>query len=244
MLAVAGLLRRNVPQRRGTACRFPQQYLDEYNFPVRFLRPVSVLCIPLLALSLAACGSGEPEAAPATPEITRSEKPDPEQTRKADAEQPKTRSPLPGCEQILTLDAANQVMGSSAGIIFDGQTDGTAWLERNTRIGPAARAAFEGAIGMVSCTWYFENSDNFLYFTVADLPDDVRDDFLAALRASDYVESEISGVPAFTYDDGARGIGVGPIQFAFVDSVLFHTEMPDERRPAIIGHLRQALAGG
>lgn len=136
---------------------------------------------------------------------------------------------LPGCEQIVPIEFANELMGSSTAQ-FGGQKSGTGFLVQSTRMGESARQAFTRAKEVETCTWYIENSDNFLHFSVALLPEEARKQFLSALRDSDYVEGGSSSAPIFTYDDGQRGIGMGPVTYGFNGDFLVHAESLDAGR--------------
>lgn len=150
---------------------------------------------------------------------------------------------LPSCEEMLPIDRAAEVIGTST-VQFYGQRMDADQALSSDRLGPAARAALSQAEEAVSCTWSIPNSDGFIFFSVFRIPVEARDEFLAALRASDYVETQYENAPIFAYDDGQQGLGAGLMRFAFVGPFVFHTSDPRESGPAeVVDGIRAANRG-
>ena len=184
-------------------------------------------------------GAGE-TSAPATAEEAIDESQSEPKVTVVPSAEPAPAVKLPDCEQILTLEEARSIMSSEA-TLFYGQSADMAPLRDDTRLGPAALKAFESSTDSFSCTWYIPSSDGFLHFYVADLPQSERDTFIGALRKSDYVESaSADGSPIFEHDDGAQGIGIGPMRFAIVGTWLVHTQVPAEILPDVTASLERA----
>ncbi|MBP1326954.1 multidrug efflux pump subunit AcrA (membrane-fusion protein) [Leucobacter exalbidus] len=124
---------------------------------------------------------------------------------------------LGSCEELLPIDQARAELEVDT-VQFSEQSNDAARVITHGAYGPAATAAFSAATDARSCVWVIPQSDGFLYFTVATIPDEAREQFLAALRASDYVESAEHGVPSFELmvDGVGWGGGEGPVRFAFV----------------------------
>ena len=150
---------------------------------------------------------------------------------------------LPACEEMLPLNQAAEAIGAST-VQFHQEESNFDWTRLSMRLGPASKAAISQASESVACTWFIPNSDGFIYFAVARLPESAKNELIYALRASDYVESAHGNAPIFTYDDGERGLGVGLIRLAFIGPFMFHTQDPREGGPAfVIDNIQAANIG-
>ena len=115
---------------------------------------------------------------------------------------------------------------------------------RAPRLGPAAITALTQATEARSCAWAIPNSDGFVFFSIFRIPDQPRESFLAALRDSDYSETQHHGAPVFSYDDGDRGFAAGPLKFAFIGPFVMHSQERHATSPAaVIDGLRAANPG-
>lgn len=199
----------------------------------------SVLLITIMGLTGCAQGASSVRVDEPAAESTGDSTPEPKPER-ALPEEPKSEptpvpSPavLPSCEEMLPLHQAVELLGSPA-VQFYGAGNDPDWALDSRRLGPATKAAVSQASESVTCTWAIPNSDGFIFFSVSRLPEVAKNELVAALRASDYVESAHGNAPIFTYDDGARGIGFGPIRLAFVGPFIFHTQDPRDGGPALV----------
>lgn len=194
------------------------------------LRLASMLAVSAVALT--GCASAESEQRESR--ASRESRPAPEQTEETPAEQePAAPEPtakpdpsLPCCEQVLPLADAQAIMQSTgAALEFRGEGGGPDHIQESPDHGPSAKTAFAAATERKDCTWAIPNSDGFLWFTMAKIPDAARQQFIADLRGSLYAEGSIGGAPHFSYVVPGRGAWGGDleIQYAFVDPFVVET---------------------
>lgn len=190
----------------------------------------------MLALALAGCagadGETEKPRSGITKERTAGKSTATEKPREASEKEPAETTappppvpadiPLPGCEALIPPAIAADIMGSSA-VQFGGQESSSERRISSQGYGPVAQQAFRSATETAHCSWLIPNSGGGFSFVVAKIPDGERDAFLAALRASDYVEGSVEGAPTFElYVDGLGWDGAAmPVQFAFVGPVVY-----------------------
>lgn len=168
-------------------------------------------------------GTNSDATAPSKPESDAEPKPksDPEPVAPS---APAAPAALADCETLLPIDQARAEMGVDT-VEFMRQTNDAERVATSPVYGPSAVAAFAAATDARTCAWGIPNSDGFLDFTVATIPDAEREQFLAELRASDYVESDMGGVPTFELMVAGVGWGgdEGPVRFAFVGPYVYTT---------------------
>lgn len=107
---------------------------------------------------------------------------------------------LPSCD-VMNVTAAGEsddfyALQGTAGVSAPrGETNLDTF---NQYAGPSAQAAMAQALQLRGCTWPVHYHNVVTQYTV-ELPDAARDDLIAALRASDYVESAIGAALKFDY---------------------------------------------
>lgn len=174
----------------------------------RFPRALLLGIAALGVLGLAACAP-EPGEAPASPAPTTSA-PAPETLSAPEPPaEPKTgalEAPLvlPACNALVTPEQAVE-LGEPRYEELDAETsDRLAGVARDGAMGPAANAALDAATEIRQCSWGVPNSGSLTTLFVAVLSPEVRDDFRAALDASDFekrTEGEATGY-ALTTENG------------------------------------------
>lgn len=176
----------------------------------RFPRALLLGIAALGALSLAACAP-EPGEAPASPAPTTSapapapETPSaPEPSAAPGAGALEAPLVLPACNALVTPEQAVE-LGEPRYEALDAETsDRLAGVAREGALGPAANAALDAASEVRQCSWGVPNSGSLTTLFVAVLSPEVRDDFRAALDASDFekrTEGEATGY-ALTTENG------------------------------------------
>ena len=178
------------------------------------MRP-RLLCVAVLALgvALAGCAASVPAATPTPPEpvatvgSSAAATPTPTPTPTAAA-----GAVFPRCEDLIPIELLQQYFSADA-IAYP---DGGGWTVGQLLPGPVARAAVEEAARAVDCGWGVRGgSDGGVHAGVLELPADVRDELVSALRAADgYTETAIEGATVFT--SAVHGeIADGAVGYAF-----------------------------
>lgn len=174
----------------------------------------------LLALGIGASGCAPEREAQPTADPT----PAPSATRAPEATEtpsPTESAPasitVPACGDLIPLEAVAERFAPDWTMV----EENSAQLIEVFRgaLGPAALQALDQAEQQKHCTWGVPNSDILIHVNVAELPDDVREELIAALQDSDFQESETDGVRVFTYEFPGAVVGASDISYGFVDNV-------------------------
>lgn len=190
---------------------------------VQFAAAVSVA-----ALTLAGCSalpeekpkqressveSGEKSKRPAGEDAERGED---AAAKKAQKPAARTTPPkLPECQDLVSDAQAAQILGVSSMTLYpsSGRSPNHGRLQGSANHGPSAQQAWASSADHLLCDWTADGAGTPMGFSVVELSDAAQATFLAELRASDYAEGSVAGIPSFSYTVPATG---AVVEFAFV----------------------------
>ena len=178
-------------------------------------------------LATVALGLGASGCAPER-EAQRSIEPTPERSEIQTPEPTETPTPtptgatsasitVPSCEELIPLEAVAERFSPDWTVVEENSPQ-LIEVFRGA-LGPVALQALDQAEQQKHCTWGIPHSDLLIHVNVAELPDDVGEELVAALEDSDYQESETDGVRVFTYVFPGAVVGASDISYGFVDDV-------------------------
>lgn len=124
---------------------------------------------------------------------------------------------VPSCEELIPLEAVAERFSPDWTVVEENSPQ-LIEVFRGA-LGPVALQALDQAEQQKHCTWGIPHSDLLIHVNVAELPDDVGEELVAALEDSDYQESETDGVRVFTYVFPGAVVGASDISYGFVDNV-------------------------
>ena len=185
------------------------------------LKPISVaLTAGVFSLvAFAGCSSVTPVASTPLPtEIGTPAAPSPSHKPTPEPEAVPVAPPvmIPPCEDLVSASEVHARFGELFQH-FPGESFADSYM--STAIGPAAQAAITQSSQMLYCSWGIPQSDGGTSILVADIPKQAKEEFLSALRDSDFVESQSPDVSSFVWESDAQ-LGPRYIWYAFADSVL------------------------
>lgn len=103
---------------------------------------------------------------------------------------------IPGCDGLITDDQAKAELYPDY-VRWDGFDD-PRWITKS--FGQAAVTAYDAAVSVVTCDWGVPDSNHLTHLIVAELPTKAREQLVAELRDSAYVETVIDGVTHFSHE--------------------------------------------
>ncbi|MBK0419594.1 hypothetical protein JD276_11170 [Leucobacter sp. CSA1] len=183
------------------------------NRAVRRGAPGAVAAVLLVALS--ACAPEPTSESQESPAETETPTSSPAETT---GPPPETGSPIviPECERLIPL---NRIVGRFSPEWAPVPEDQQLVEIFEGAIGPVARESLDRASQRRFCAWGIPNSDGLIHINVAELPQDVRDRLVAALRESDYIESEEAGAEVFISEIEGPFVGAHDIWYGFAGNV-------------------------
>ena len=154
---------------------------------------------------------------------------------------------FPRCEDLIPIELLQQ--NFSTDVV--GYTDGGGWTIGQVLPGPVARSAVEKAERAVDCGWGVRGgSDGGVHAAVLELPAEVRDELVSALRTADgYTEAAIDDATVFTsavhgeIADGAVGYAFEGTTWLAIVGNSKEAAMQSAYLPAAVAALRAANAG-
>ncbi|WP_061781908.1 hypothetical protein [Microbacterium hominis] len=203
-----------------------------------------------LGVALAGCAASVPEStststAPATASgegTAAAAAPTPTATAAAAA-----AAVFPRCEDLIPIELLQQNFSTDV-VAY---TDGGGWTIGQLLPGPMARSAVEKAERAVDCGWGVRGgSDGGVHAAVLELPAEVRDELVSALRTADgYTEAAIDDATVFTsavhgeIADGAVGYAFEGTTWLAIVGNSKEAAMQSAYLPAAVAALRAANAG-
>jgi len=164
----------------------------------------SAATVVVLALGFALVGCGPVAGEAVAVESPSAESPAAPASESPAAPSPTTATPpgvsaevvFPECEQLIPIEVLKANFSPDA-ILYP---DGGGWTIGQRLPGPVAKAAVEAAPRKAECGWGVEGgSDGGVHAAVIELPTDVRDGLIGALRdAGSYTEATVDGATVFT----------------------------------------------
>lgn len=154
---------------------------------------------------------------------------------------------FPRCEDLIPIELLQQ--NFSTDVV--GYTDGGGWTIGQVLPGPVARSAVEKAERAVDCGWGVRGgSDGGVHAAVLELPAEVRDELVSALRTADgYTEAAIDDATVFTsavhgeIADGAVGYAFEGTTWLAIVGNSKEAATQSAYLPAAVAALRAANAG-
>lgn len=145
---------------------------------------------------------------------------------------------FPRCEDFIPISVLQKYFSADAVAYAD-----PGWTLEQRLPGPLARAAVTKAERASQCAWGVRGgSDGGVQAGLLELPTDVRDELITALRSSaDYTEAAIDGATVFTAHVAGE-IADGAVGYAFEGNTWIAVVGNSKEAAMLSGYLPAALA--